>query len=639
MKLKVILFLLYFASTSTTYAQIDYDIDEVEVTAFKYNEIKKYIANTVYVLDSTDLKSMPASSLSEVLSQIPGVHIQQAFGNTGSVKQYTMRGGQPKDISILVNGVVLCDNSQITNFQDLNLIDLSNVERIEVISGGSTTLYGSNASAGVINIVLKDAFGKKQIQTSISYGSWNTIQASLQAKFPIQSDKLFLQTSANYNRTNGFSAARDTIGGQNFDRDGSDYNQFGLQLGYRPNDQVQLTVQSNITNFDFDFDSGAFLDGDNKQNSEQWNNQMITSFEQSRGKSTLQLGWTSNRRIQSNQFGRLPDYRFSEFESSQLQAEFVQLQQLYAKKKWSINLIAGIFGKSSKTNQFGMDYFTGEYIQTIAQDSAKFTSLDPYLSTLISKGKFYLDFGGRYHWHNSYDGDLVYHVKPKVELLNTDKFQIWTKGGFYTSYNIPSLYQLFSDYGSTDLVPESSQSLEASLSADLNKKWSGSLTYFTRKNVDQIGFSTVTYKYANLIGNSKVDGVEMLINSKIEDYLDVDVFFSKTNFDRTLDGYKFPKFELGSTVSLQPLSRLYFTTMYRMVGERELPFFNPVTFSTEIQVAKSYHMLSEKISYSGLKSIDVFGSLGNILNQDYLDNLGYNSQERNFSIGLTWTVE
>src|SRR6185437_2534055 len=114
-------------------------------------------------------------SLGEVLNQQPGIIINGADNNLGTNQTVYMRGASAGNTLILLDGVPLYDPSGISSEFDLNNFALDNVERIEILKGSQSTLYGSDAVAGVINIITKKGNGKPfNLDINHSMGSYHT---------------------------------------------------------------------------------------------------------------------------------------------------------------------------------------------------------------------------------------------------------------------------------------------------------------------------------------------------------------------------------------------------------------------------------------------------------------------------------
>src|SRR5690606_7508987 len=113
--------------------------------------------------------------LADLLNEVPGIQTDGNFSAPGTNQSYYIRGGRNRQALILIDGVPLNDPSAISAEYDLRYIPLAQIESIEVLKGGLSTLYGTSAMSGVINITLRDS-GRKAMsgEVSIEGGSYRT---------------------------------------------------------------------------------------------------------------------------------------------------------------------------------------------------------------------------------------------------------------------------------------------------------------------------------------------------------------------------------------------------------------------------------------------------------------------------------
>lgn len=148
-------------------------MDEVVVTATKVPEKRKDVPNAVLLFDQKNIQASGAKSIGELLANEPGID-WQTFGNYGGARQeLSIRGMAGYATQVLVNGVNA--GSPSLGFADVGKISIDNIERIEVIKGSGSLLYGSGAMAGTVNIITKSpSRDKMALKASAGYGSQNT---------------------------------------------------------------------------------------------------------------------------------------------------------------------------------------------------------------------------------------------------------------------------------------------------------------------------------------------------------------------------------------------------------------------------------------------------------------------------------
>jgi iron complex outermembrane receptor protein len=148
-------------------------MDEVVVTATKTPEKRKDVPNAVVIVDRSDIAKSGAKTVGELLAGEPGVD-WQTYGNYGGASQEIhLRGMKGNATQVLVNGVNVASAS--LGVADVGKIPLEAIERIEIIKGAGSLLYGSGAMAGTVNIITKNPPRDKMVlKASAGYGTQNT---------------------------------------------------------------------------------------------------------------------------------------------------------------------------------------------------------------------------------------------------------------------------------------------------------------------------------------------------------------------------------------------------------------------------------------------------------------------------------
>ncbi len=217
-------FLLAFFISITVPAFADspeVDLDKIVVTPYRYEEKLGNTASSVTIITPGDIASSNARNVVGMLRSIPGVTVRDTLGNgTQAVVDIAGFGEQaPLNVLVLVDGR-RANNVDLSGV-DWSQIPLDEVERIEVVRGGSAAvLYGDNASSGVINIITKKGTGKPKIDIETEYGSYD-----------MNKEKLSLGGKANDKLSYWFSLGRDSTNGyrnNNFDKN----SDFASKINY-----------------------------------------------------------------------------------------------------------------------------------------------------------------------------------------------------------------------------------------------------------------------------------------------------------------------------------------------------------------------------------------------------------------------
>lgn len=171
----------------------------------------KYSAMPVTVIDRKTIELMGSRRLDEVLKEQTGIAIVNNIGGGARAIGVQMQGFGSEYIMVLIDGQPMVGRNN-GNF-DLSRISVSNIERIEIIKGASSSLYGSEALGGTINIITRHCVTNPQMQAALSYGSLNIVDATLEGETPFLKGKGSANLAANYYRTDGFNTNSQFIKG------------------------------------------------------------------------------------------------------------------------------------------------------------------------------------------------------------------------------------------------------------------------------------------------------------------------------------------------------------------------------------------------------------------------------------------
>lgn len=183
--------MLFAAPVMAHEALNEYVLDPMMVTAARYEQRDIDIPAATEIYDQEKIEKLGANNVMEVVRNIPGFTLMASpTGNT----YIGFRGLSRRNVAILVNGIHL---SQDGNY-DLESISTDIIERIEVVKGGSTVLYGSGASAGVINIITKKNASVNKVL--VGFGDKNKFKGAVN----VANDKLQMSYSRQQSKDRGF---------------------------------------------------------------------------------------------------------------------------------------------------------------------------------------------------------------------------------------------------------------------------------------------------------------------------------------------------------------------------------------------------------------------------------------------------
>jgi len=213
-------------------------LEEVVVTATKTEETRKDVPNSIIIMDEIDVQESPAKSLGELLANELGIDWRTQGNFGGAAEMIHIRGMSGNATQVFVNGVNI--NSPSLGIADVGRIPLNTIERIEVVKGSGSLLYGSGAMGGTINIVTKRPKREKSDLTiNAGYGSQDTYQLSAEHGMFLSDDFGYYLT-ASRRETDGF-------------RDNSDltHNDVSLKLVLDKGDVMDISFYGDYIDREF----------------------------------------------------------------------------------------------------------------------------------------------------------------------------------------------------------------------------------------------------------------------------------------------------------------------------------------------------------------------------------------------------
>lgn len=616
-------------------------LKEVVVSDTKFLQNREKSGKVIEVISAADLEKKSGQSLATFLSQITGLEINGNQSANGKNLGYYIRGGKNRQVLILIDGIPVTDASGISFEYDLRLLPVEQVERIEIMKGAASTLYGTGAATGVINITLKKS-SKKEIEGNayMNIGSNNTadnhhyngqeFNQGISVNGTVSKVNYF--AGLNSTETNGMSQIAAPTSDTDYETDRFSRQNVLTKLGYKATEKLTLDFFGNYdrikNDYDLSFDNTGFNDTDiNKTKSEQIRFGFAPKYQYNKGEFVLNSGFTKITRDydELNTFSNTVDYSLYESRSIVVDG--------YNKYNFS-NQLAIILGATYQFN----DMKSQTPFSTIEKELTKFNIVDGY-TTLVYNSNFGLNVntGGRLNHHSAYGNNFVFNFNPSYNFKTSFPFKMLAS--YSTAYVTPSLYQLYSEYGNDTLTPEKNATIEAGFETELmNKKLKLNTVAFYRDQNDAINFyfNPVTFDsfYVNVDGSTKAKGVESSLSYAVLPKLHINANYTFTQVDEVLNRL-IPKHKANASLEYQPSSRTLFNVSYQYFDARNDAFYDANTFSVLPIKLGSYQLVNLLVKHELIKNrLTVFGAATNILNEEFVENVGYATRGRNFKIGL-----
>ncbi|WPR73038.1 TonB-dependent receptor plug domain-containing protein [Flavobacterium sp. NG2] len=613
------------------------ELNEVVISDSKFALPKEKSGKVIVKITAEDLAKREGQSLATVLSSVAGVEINGNQSNAGRNLGVYIRGSRTRQTLILIDGVPVSDASGINLEYDLRLLPVEQVESVEIMKGASSTLYGSGAAAGVINITLKKGT-KKDISGTVYLNTGTQVTADKTNyspkefnqgfNFGAKNEKINYFASLNSSAVQGISEVK----GVDFEDDLFQRVNSVVKLGFTPTKKLSLDFSANYDRIKNEFDDvyDNFNNPDSPVNvstSEQFRLGFSPKYKYNKGELVLNSSFNMIERGYNVFNSRTKKVDPSEYKSRNVNVDAFNKYQ-FCKQFFAVLGSQFQFQEMNSQTVYG----------SIAGEMAKFNTVDPYF-TAVYNSDFGLNvnLGGRYNIHSVYGEHLVYNINPSFSFSD---LPLKLLASYSTAYITPSLYQLYSPYGNLDLTPEENSTVEAGFEVSLlDKKLTLNTVAYYRQEDNAIGFYTnpTTYKsnYVNTVGKYNARGVEAMVSYAFSKDLGVNVNYTFTQVEEALSKL-IPKHKANASVDYQLNERTSFNVNYQYVDKRNTSYFNGATFKSTPVLLDAYQLVNATARYNLIKNrMNVFGSVTNIFNEDFLENVGYSTRGRNFKIGFT----
>ena len=615
------------------------ELDEVVISDSKFALPKEKSGKVITKITSDDLKMKEGQSVATILNSVTGVEINGSQSTAGKNLGYYIRGGKTNQVLIVIDGIPVTDASGINLEYDLRLLPANQVESIEIMKGAASTLYGTGAATAVINITLKKA-AKKAVEAN---GYWNlgTYNTASTSKGDLQDSnqgfsvggslkKFNYLATLNSTETSGMSQIAEPNENITYEEDRFSRINYLAKMGYKATDKLTLDFFGSYDKINNDYDGSFDNTGtndisQNQSDSKQFRAGFLPKYKYNKGEFVLNSSYNTIQRLYNEWDTYSNTMGLSVYDSRSVN---VDAYNKYEFSK-SLFLVAGAqyqFHDMNSETPYG----------GVAKENAKFNMIDPYFTGVYTSDfGLNVNAGARLNIHSGYGNQLVYNLNPSYDFK---AFPLKVLASYSTAFVTPSLYQLYSQYGNESLTPEENSTIEAGFETNLlNKKIRLSVVGFHREQTDFIGFSSA-YKYINVEGTNKAKGVETELTIALNKKMKWISNYTFTEVDEALDRL-IPKHKVNSSFDYQIAARTIFNINYQYVDGRNDAFFDGNTYTTQKIVLGSYQLVNASLNYELIKNkLNIFGAATNMLNEEFVENVGYNTLGRNFKLGLNFKL-
>ncbi len=582
-------------------------LDTITVTsATKTTQSIKDVTSNIDVITSEEIEAKHFTTVSEALNTLPGIDVVSS-GGIGQLTNVYLRGMNSRQVLVLVDGIRNNDptNTSGATFDHLMIGD---IERIEIIKGAQSSIWGAEASAGVINIITKSSKKGTHGSIGVEYGSFNTkkVNALISHKEKNFDAKLNISKLD----TDGFSAVaprgKDV---SDFEDDGYSNISANLKLGYNFNDENKINASYGIIDAKTDYDDfGSTATEANTQN-----------------KSKTQNKFTSLNYENINTFATTNIY----FNKSIFDREYIEPLAIWTPIKRNYN---------GKTDEYGIKstipYLNNSSFVTVGADYKEFEHKNQFNKSYNSKATYLTNSNKfnndntiitesiRFDSYDKFDNKITGKIGIKQYIID----DLNVSSNYGTGYNVPTIFELYdTGYGNENLKPEETKGY------DLQVEYKGlSATYFDNEIENMYGYDSVTYQSINVDGKSKLKGYEFAYKKDLIEDLFINLAYTKLSAKNKDGEYlgRRAKDSLKYGLDYYGISKLNISVFGEYIGSR----FD----GTNEQGAKTgnYTLWNTVVNYEINKTFSTYLKVDNLFNKYYQTVDGYATAERSAYVGL-----
>lgn len=563
-------------------------LDEIVVTADRKARTVDETLAPVSIITRADIDKYQANSIPDVLRHVPGINLSNS-GGMGKATFVFMRGTNSSHVLVLIDGIKM--GSATTGSVALEDLPLAQVERIEVVRGPRSSLYGSEAIGGVIQIFTRKGGKGFQPEISVSAGSHNTQTANV--NLAGGNTTTWYNVNAGTEKTDGFNVTANNL---EPDADGYERDSASLRAGHRfangtVAELILLQAQGD-SNYD-----GSFVDQSDLT-------QQVIS-----GKLTHNL---SDTIALSAQFGESQD-KSSNFKAGSFNSQFDT-------KRQTTNLQADVVLGENSGATIGVDQQTDKVSGTTVYERDSRDNTGIFASYQTARGATQLDISARQDDNEQFGKHTTGGVAVGHDLSNGMR----VTAAYGTAFKAPTFNNLYYPFsGDASLQPEESQNTELGVSgkaASDKVRWSANAFSNTIDNL--INYTPPTYAVSQT-DKARIQGVELSAATQWAGWeMNTNLTLQKPENRNGADAGKnliYRPERLASMDIDRNLGKFRVGATLRGESQRYTDAAN--TESTQLP---GYGTLDLRADYNLAKSWTVGAKLSNVLDKDYQTNSGYN---------------
>jgi len=605
MKKYQILAAIFCSLTTLAHATEEPILDEIVVTAARIEQPLNQTLSSTSIITRQDIQESQAIDVPALLKGLAGIEFYQS-GGIGKQSSLFMRGTNSNQVLILLDGVRI--NSATSGATAIDQIMLDHVERIEVVRGNVSSLYGSDAIGGVIQIFTRKNPGEMKFNAGAGAGANNSHWAS--AGFGGQSGDTNYNLQISRYRPDGISAINPGIvNAANPDNDGYDNSSVSANLRHAFNTDHALS----FTTF-------------NSEGRNQYDNAFGTATETNENTALLnKYSATSDNRLTENWQSKLQlSQGMDEYKGIKNGLQNSAIKTTHDQALWQNTVALSTWGRLL----LGAENLNQNVVSSTAYTKTERKVNSAFAGFTGNYGSHQMQLNLRQDSYSDFGEANTRLLGYGYAIDNTLRFTASTSSAF----KAPTFNDLFyPGFSNSNLNPERSTNSEAGIHYTTDSR-SMDFVYFDNQINNLIVSSGGTMKNLNL---ARITGSELNYAEKFEN-ANLKITLTRQNpRDSDTDQLLLRRAQFFANLSLtQQINAWKIGAEVQYSGERE---DNHITaYPTQRVVLPAYHLVNVVAHYKIDKHLDASLRADNIQNQDYVLAHGYNTLGRTLFVGISY---
>ena len=620
------------------------DMDDLVVTATRLATPRGEVASSVSVISAEDIERRQFRSVSQALRSVPGLHVVQS-GGPGQQTSVFMRGANSNHTLVLIDGVEATDPSSPAGAVDFSNLWLDNIERIEIVRGAQSTLYGSDAIGGVIHITTRRGAGKLHGAGKLEGGSDSTVNQ--QASVAGSTDRVNYSFGVTHTDTDGDSVTPARLrNGVAAEDDNYENWTTSARLGMAVSDMLEVSLFGRYIDSETDLDPELEMFGFGTTEDRDARLDQTEYLLRGEAKAQLLDGlWEATLSTSYSDFDRknrndrqLPAETLTRTKFDGDKLKFELKNDFYPVDAHILTL--GLETEKENMDSGGFSDFGGFFVGEETDADARNNAV--YAQDQFSYGeRIFGTIGMRYDDHDDFGSEVTYRIAPVYVHRDTNTR---LKASAGTGFKAPTLFQTdgfapnnFGSFyrGNPDLDPEKSFGWEIGMEQTLwGEQLSFGVTWF-KSDIDdlmQVVFDPSFNSTYENIDNADIQGAETFIRVQPLESLAVQLDYTYTGAEDDDSGERLlrrPKHKLDLDVEFRPVSRVSINLAVNYVSD----YKDISRESSGIIKGDDYAVLDVAADYQLNRQWRLFGRVENATDEHYEPADGFQAPDRGLFAG------